>query len=75
MYAVHPDIIEMAHGLKPIETAQKQKAVWSVVIGNWEGKLKKGVSCILLNPLVYTWRPLRDLNPCRRRERPILSVL
>ena len=55
--------------------AQKQKAVSSVVIEFWEGETKKGIGCILPIPLVYRWRPRRDLNPCRRRERPILSVL
>jgi len=43
----------MILGLKVMVGVQKQKAVLSVVIGNWEGKLKKGIS-ILLNPFPLT---------------------
>jgi hypothetical protein len=37
---------------KPMEGGEKQKAAWSVVIGNWEGKTNKGTGCILPIPLV-----------------------
>jgi len=65
----------MIPGFKPMEGAKNKKPSGVSSSEFWRGKQKKGISCILLNPLVYTWRPRRDLNPCRRRERPILSVL
>ena len=55
MYAIHVDLLRTVQDFQ--FESKKQKAVWSVVIGIWEGKTKKGISCILLNPLVYTWRP------------------
>ena len=35
---------------------------------------KKGNQLYVPDALGNMWRPRRDLNPCRRRERPILKV-
>ena len=75
MSTVHLETIEVIYYFENRIQERKQKAVWSVVIGIWEGETKKGISCILLTPLVYKWRPRRDLNSCRRRERTILRAL
>ena len=71
MSTVHLETIEVIYYFENRIQEGKQKAVRSVVIGIWEGETKKGISCILLTPLVYKWRPRRDLNSCRRRERPV----
>ena len=68
-----PDTIEMIHDFQ-FDTAisgGKTKSRLECRHRKLGQKTKKGISCKLLIPLVYAWRPQRDLNSCRQRERAI----
>jgi len=70
----HLNSIGMINCFKLIGRGSKAKSRLECRHRKLGGETKKGISCMLLNPLVYTWRPRRDFNPCRRRERPDLSA-